>query len=191
MNSSSLTTPIRCFVAISLPLPANAASVVEDLTTLTRTEELQLRIVPPENFHITLKFLGNVDADQVGFLDSILRDQCAKHSAFTLRARGIGYFKDSMHLNIVSDKNLDRLVSDLNKAFAFLGYERERKKYLPHITLARFKPVNGSKLSALISQDYLHQEWGELAVDSIQLIKSETSPEGASYMALGNYSLNG
>ena len=74
-------------------------------------------------------------------------------------------------------------------AFAFLGYEKESKKYLPHITLARFKSALSSKLSALLPSDYFHQDWGEITVDSMQLIASETLPEGARYRTLDNYPL--
>ena len=137
MIEKPTTTTLRCFVAIASPLTEAAWPLIDELENLASSEKFRLRIVPPENLHITLKFVGSVDANQVGLLDSILRNQSAKQAALHLNCRGIGFFNNSLYMGIEENATLSQFVTNLNEAFTFLGYSIENVKFLPHITLSR------------------------------------------------------
>ena len=191
MNKKLKTENLRCFVGIACPLSEPTQALFDVLEKLAKPEKLRLRISPPENLHITLKFVGNVETDQVGLLDSILRNQSAKQAPFNLRCCGLGFFDDSLHLSINQNDTLDQFVTNLNAAFTFLGYPIESMEFLPHITLARFKASAKAELLASPLRDYFDGEWGDLSVDSIRLYQSETLPEGAKYTAIESYPLTG
>lgn len=188
MNEKPPTTTLRCFVAIASPITEAARPLIDELESFVCSEKYRLRMVPPENLHITLKFVGSVDADQVGLLDSILRNQSAKQATLNLNCRGIGFFANSLYMGIEENRALRQFATSLNEAFKFLGYPIEAMKFLPHITLARFPPTIRPELMARLSA-YRNEEWGDLNVESVQLFRSETLPEGARYTSIGVYPL--
>ena len=149
-----------------------------------------MRIVPPENLHITLNFVGSVDADQVGLLDSILRNQSTKQTPLHLNCRGIEFFNNSLYMSAEENKTLRQLATNLNEALTFLGYPIESARFVLHITLARFRASARPELIALLKA-YRDRKWGDFTAESIQLFRSETLPKGARYTSVGNYPLLG
>ena len=176
---------LRCFVGIPCQLPDAAQPLLEGLKRLAPRG---IRVVPAANLHITLKFIGAVDQDQVGFLDSILRNRSSKQAVLNLRCHGIEFLNNSVCLGIENTDALEQLVSRLNEGFAFLGYAVEEKKFIPHITLARFdKSARG--LLKDVTAEYSDKHWSGFTFDRYQLYRSETLPEGARYTVLGDYPL--
>ena len=98
MIKNPTTTTLRCFIAIASPLTEAARPLISELERLVSSEKLRLRIAPPENLHITLKFVGSVDTDQAGLLDSILLNQSIKQAPLYLNCRGIEFFSNSLYM---------------------------------------------------------------------------------------------
>jgi len=189
MINISTSASLRCFIAIASPLAEAARPLIHELESLASYEKFRLRIAPPENLHITLKFIGSVAIDQTGLLDSVLRNQSTKQATLHLNCRGIGFFDNSLYIGIGENDALSKFTTSLNEAFTFLGYPIQSAKFLPHITLARFRPSARRELTALLAEAYRDSEWGDLTVESIQLFSSETLSEGAKYTSIGNYPL--
>lgn len=189
MTNNSTTAVLRCFVAIASPLAETARPLVHELESLASNEKFRLRIASPENLHITLKFIGNVDADQIGLVDSILRNQSSKQTTLYLRCRGIGFFNNSLHMGIEENDALSEFATTLNETLTFLGYPIESARFSPHITLARFRASARPELTAALAEACRNKQWGDLTVDSIQLFRSETLSEGARYTSIGSYPL--
>ncbi|MDG1026174.1 MAG: 2'-5' RNA ligase family protein [Gammaproteobacteria bacterium] len=82
---------LRCFVGIPCQLPDAAQLLLEELKRLAQRG---IRVVPTANLHNTLKFIGAVDQDQVGFLDSILRNRSSKQAVLNLRCHGIEFLNN-------------------------------------------------------------------------------------------------
>lgn len=188
MSKKSTTSVQRCFVAFAAPVFETTEALITQLKTLAHNDKYRLRIVPHENFHITLKFIGNVETDQIGLLDSILRNQTTKQTAFQLNCHGLGFFNNALYLGIEESKELKQFVSKLNEAFSFLGYAIESQEFLPHITLARFDESVAPELATLLDA-HRKQEWGSVLVESIHLYRSETLAEGAKYTSVCSYPL--
>ena len=177
---------LRCFVGIPCQLPDAAQPLLEELKRLAQRG---IRVVPTANLHITLKFIGAVDQDQVGFLDSILRNRSSKQAVLNLRCHGIEFLNNSVCLGIESTDTIEQLALRLYEGFAFLGYAVEEKKFKPHITLARFdKSAKG--LLKNVTAKYSDRHWGDFIFDRYQLYRSETLPEGARYTVLGDYNVS-
>src|ERR1039458_2056675 len=84
----------RLFIAVTIPEEVKA-KIAEAQSELRRAlPERSVRWTKREQFHLTLRFLGNVDAPRVEALEEALRAACRGFSALWLSARGIGFFPD-------------------------------------------------------------------------------------------------
>ena len=128
---------------------------------------------------------------QLRLIDSCLRPQSIRQQPLKLRCQGLGLFSDTLYLRIDCNDALAALVTKLNEALTFLGYSKESREFVPHITLARFRASTPQGIFASILEKYRDTLWGELSVDSIVLYRSETLAKGARYSAIVRYSLGG
>lgn len=179
---------LRCFVGIQFTLHDQIKALLNDLATCALDETSKLRIAPPENLHITLKFLGSVPETQLITIQSVLKQVTIKHRPLDLSYAGIGFFKNSIWIGVESNDYLSSIASGVDQAFSALGFSKELKPYVPHITLARFGNNAKIKLSEL-QEKYAGKLWGTIKVNKIHLYKSDTLPQGARYTILESYSI--
>ena len=194
------TPQIRAFVAIDLP-PAIKASLA------TTTQELQAKLTGPEyawvlpnSIHLTLKFLGHVDADRIPAIAEALAGATKNVTPFNLRLEGAGTFPSGRRPNVIwaglnGDLNaLFALRALVESALADIRLSRERLSFRPHLTLARLrKRLSDGGVQALHQALTLvpHNAVEPFTVDEVRLIRSELQPEGARYSALGTAKLTG
>jgi 2'-5' RNA ligase len=134
---------MRLFVAIALP---------EDLRA--RLSELQqgvpaARWVDPDNLHLTLRFIGEADGVQAQDLDAALTQVRAERFEVTLTGVdcfGQGRKSRALWAGIAPCPELDRLRRKVEQAARAAGFAPERRKFKPHVTLARFKGDPGYRL---------------------------------------------
>lgn len=180
--------PLRCFVGVKFPLLQQIKPLLDELTDLAKDESLKIRITPPANLHLTLKFIGTVAEGQEMPIQSILAQVGQQFESFKLDCSGVGFFKNSMWVGTQVTEQLQQLVVDLNQGLAVLDFEVETKPYSPHITIARFAGSAKKKLKALESK-YEKKEWGQMDVNKFHLYRSDTLPEGPKYFILSKYEL--
>jgi 2'-5' RNA ligase len=129
----------RLFAA--LPVPDSFAAKIAALPR----RQLDAEWVPPEDLHITLRFLGEVEegkAEEVRAALASIRKQ-----PFPVEIEGLGAFHKKqgsvLWAGIASTRKLTALAADINLAVERLGFEMPRIPYVPHITLARLKSARG------------------------------------------------
>ncbi len=136
----------RLFVGIALP-----AAVTRQLQHL-QTGLAGARWRPVENFHITLRFIGDVPPPLERDIDIALADLQAP--AFQIRLGGIGYFGKSRPKAVwsaVDDQGaLKHLAAKVETALQRIGLVPETRKFLPHVTLAYLR---GARLGQV--KDYV------------------------------------
>jgi 2'-5' RNA ligase len=177
---------IRLFVGLDFPMAAQErlASLCSGLPGA--------RWVPPENFHLTLRFVGEVHEPEAEVLDQEL---CRVDAAsFGLSLAGIGLFasgKRPRSLWIGSEANpaLNLLQGRIEAACGRAGIPADPRKFKPHVTLARLKETPPARLAAFLGERGLFR-LGPLAVDDFVLFQSRLSAQGASYEALARYPLS-
>ena len=118
----------RLFVAVWPP-----DDVAETLRGLRRKDERGVRFVPPENWHITLRFLGEADPDEVG----AALDSGSYERSVARLGPGVDVLK--RHSVIVPVHGIDGLASEVGRVTQALGTEPERTTFVGHLTLARMK----------------------------------------------------
>ena len=111
---------------------------------LTPTDELPLKWVPPENWHVTVAFLGEVDDRALARLDAAVEPVVSALPAFTLSATGLQWFPSIMKprlltLDIEASEALVTLQREVVAALRREGFHTESRTYRPHLTLARLK----------------------------------------------------
>ena len=133
---------VRAFVAIELGDDAGSALAV--LVSRLREARIRaLRPVRPEGIHLTLKFLGNVPRARLDSIATEVSKAVSKSMPFALELGGVGVFPDRSRARVLwvgvggDVPSLIDLQSEVEKAMSGLGFERERRPYSPHLTVAR------------------------------------------------------
>lgn len=170
-------------------------SVIESLCELRLELEPQTgkaRWVRPESMHLTLKFLGEVFPPR---LDSIReRLGAIRRSAFKVTVSGVGFFPNTRVPRVfwagVLSEDLEKLAEDVEKQMAELDFPRQRRKFTPHLTLARNRKdgrMNRNMVQA--AEQFLDRDFGTFTADRFHLYESQLKQSGAIYKKLDDYPL--
>ena len=178
---------IRAFVAVDLE-PQTVQQIAEAVATL-RPRMPGVRWLPPANFHLTLKFLGDIDDAEVAPIVAALERDLCPFSCFTINAKGLGVFPGLkrpriMWVGLVGDE-LKVLASRVEKSLIPFGFAAERRAFTPHLTVGRWRQFNGSskEIGDEIEKWTTH-DFGRSTVDEVILFQSVLKPEGANYHRL-------
>lgn len=179
---------IRAFIAIPIPEPIRARlAVTQFLLPIARP-------TPPENFHLTLAFLGSQPENRLEDLHLLLEQITAP--PLTLQIEGLGVFGGdkprSVHATFKPDPVLARLQARIARAIDEAGLPRETRRFTPHVTLGRFAPGEGSAsaLARAIAQIGA-LDIPPFTADRFALMRSLLRPDGAVHDELAHYPLTG
>jgi len=178
---------IRSFIA--LDLPREVINQIEDIQKLIKNKKLFYgKTTEPENLHLTLKFLGEIDEEKLEEVKEKLKE--VKFSGFEACIDEIGVFsKDFLKIIWVKldGKEVFDLQKQIDEKMNELGFEIENR-FMSHITIARIKkPVNKKALLDYIKNMKISKT--KMKVDKFILKKSVLKPEGPVYENIGEYSL--
>ncbi len=184
---------IRTFVAICLDeeIRGRISEVQERVKKLTS----QVRWVQPGNFHVTLKFLGDVTPKKLSVVQSALDELAAGYEAFDLSVAGVGVFPTPRRPRVIwvgvedGREQLEALASGVEQGLVRTGFEKEQKPFRSHITIGRVKeskPVEGL-LEGL--QEIDAQGLGSQRADSVVLMESVLQSGGPIYTPLSVHKL--
>jgi 2'-5' RNA ligase len=186
---------IRAFIA--LEPPAHIVQTVEALQQELREKGLKLRWVRPKNIHLTLKFFGELAADRVDGVTNAMTRAAQDYLPATLSLQGLGVFPNRRRPKVLwmslggEVEQLGRIQDALEESLAAEGFERERRPFRAHLTLARMpNRFNPSGLSRAL------EAAGDNAPESFQcselvLFQSRLDPRGAIYTPLARVALAG
>jgi RNA 2',3'-cyclic 3'-phosphodiesterase len=183
---------LRAFIAIELPKQIQDA--VEKQTSRLRQTLGNgcIRWVPPQNMHLTLKFLGDIAASHVDFLKQLLSREAESHPPFDMQISGLGSYPTSRRPRVLwaglhTPGELVSLQKSIEAGTTRLGYEQEEHAFSPHLTLGRVRPtaspVDMQKIRTALDTIQLGNI-GTARVDSIHLYKSDRLPSGSMYTKL-------
>jgi 2'-5' RNA ligase len=180
---------LRTFIAVDLG-PSLRGRCIALQQSLAR-ESMEVKWVGPDNLHVTLLFLGEVEDRQTPALCRVVAACCVEHSPFTLSVEGVGCFPNPRRPRIVwagigaGRQELCALHDALEPPLLQLGcYRREERQYTPHITLGR---VRGERSTATLAAALGRQaSWkaGETDVREVSVLSSELTPQGPIYTLL-------
>jgi len=183
---------MRTFVAIEIDdwLRGRLAEVQEEL----KRAGAQVRWVPPENVHLTVKFLGDTPDGLLSEVSDRIKDCVGGIEPFAMRVEGVGAFPEPARARVVvvhiqAPEALYTLNRRLEDAAEALGLGREERRYTPHLTLGRVKgPKGRDRLAGLIA-GMSGRPFGEVEAAEMVFMMSELSPGGARYTPLARFAL--
>jgi RNA 2',3'-cyclic 3'-phosphodiesterase len=181
----SEVSELRLFLAIPLPEGVRAELRRLQLELQEALPQRAVRWTKPEQFHLTLKFLGNVPAADIEALSLAVRIVCDAASPMRLRAEGLGVFPNARSPRVfwVDIKSVDGRLMEFQRQLElsvkrFAGKE-EGKKFTAHVTLARLEKMRSRETETLAALATVTTTFGEWTAEEVQLIKSSLQPSGA------------
>jgi RNA 2',3'-cyclic 3'-phosphodiesterase len=178
---------IRAFVAVKLDSP-----LVRKLCELAAELKADLpgvRWVPPENLHLTLKFLGAVNEERIEGIAKGLAEALRDFPRFSIHAKGLGVFPDLRRARVLwvglQGASLGELAAQIETALESAGFARETRAFAPHLTIGRWRQYDGSpvKLRQELERSK-EREFGSSPVEEIILFQSVLRRQGAVYHPL-------
>jgi 2'-5' RNA ligase len=174
----------RLFVAIAMP-----AEIAESLDRMAHGFP-DARWTDLEDLHLTLRFIGEVEQSTFYNLGELLAG--VSLAPFELELRGVGLFPPrgplrQLWVGVTSNPDLMRLRRRIDACLAEAGVPAERRKFVPHVTLARFRqPPPEARLAAYLQRHSLVR-LPPFPVDSFGLYSSILRSDGAEHLLEAEY----
>jgi len=183
---------IRSFIAIELPEEAKEG-LVRLQKELERDEHKFVKWVAPGGIHLTLKFLGNISSKRITEITKAIKEAAQGISPFHLEISGLGAFPSLRQARVLwvgiggeVDK-LSRVQQNIDSALAALGFGKEERSFVPHLTLARIRqgasPLERRSFGELVGSTIFEDKY-HIKVEAISLMRSQLTPAGAIYTCL-------
>lgn len=149
------------------------------------------RWVPPENYHLTLRFIGETPRYLAEEIDHALAVLSVR--GFTLQLAGLGMFEkggrpQSLWVAAARDPGLDHLRSKIETALQRIGLPADRRRFAPHVSIARVDGAPPDHLAAYLQAHNLFRA-APVVMDQFVLFRSQLGKERAVYTPEVEYAL--
>lgn len=188
-----MSETIRAFIAFEIP--------DDVLSSLSRVQEglksygFQAKWVRPQSIHLTLKFLGDIQATHVQPIAGVMCDAAEGYAPLSLCGHGIGVFPNMRRPRVIwvglagQVNLLGELQQKLDDGLSEIGFKKEDRSFKGHLTLGRFKTRINSTDMIRALEKFAEFETEAFTGDQLILFKSELTPAGAVYSKLEHISL--
>ena len=178
---------IRSFVAFDIDneLMVRRMSEVQGMLVNTGAN---LKLVKPQNIHVTMRFLGNIPPPMVDLIHEEMKQ--ISFASFEIELRGLGAFPSLRYARVVwagIRKGADELVNvsnQLESRLRRLDFKPDRKGFSPHLTIARVRTGRHKAELVKCVEDLADYEFGVIKADCLRLKKSVLTPKGPIYTTL-------
>ena len=180
---------LRLFWAVSLPDQVKEQLGV--LMDLLQKGQADAKWVEKYNLHLTVKFLGELPANQRPLITNAVKEALAGTGSFNLMVKGLGFFPSAQRPRILWAgltgelarlRELHRLVED---SLTPLGWPPENRRFSPHLTLARLRSLRGMEaLTRLVLELTESAAAMPVQVEELKLMESKLTRQGPVYTVL-------
>ncbi len=176
---------MRLFVALDLPW-----EIKEELSDLSCNLP-GARWVPTDNFHLTLRFIGEANRLQAEEIDYALASLRGRSFAFSLC--GLGWFEkagrvNTLYVGVERNEDLARLQAKVETALHRVGLALERRRFTPHVTLARMDQPVTPALTNFVQAHNLYRS-APIRADNVTLFSSFLGKDQPTYTPEAEYAL--
>lgn len=185
---------MRLFVALEIPpsVRENLAAFLSELRTLSSSlGDKRPRWIRPQSLHVTLKFIGETPPGNLEKVTSAL-SEVRSGQEIRLQLSGLGFFPNDklprvFWVALTATPNLAGLAGAIDRSLGALGFAREKRPFVPHLTLARFEPPGLSEALRSKLLQNLRREFGSFQARDFHLMESKLKPSGAEYTSLASF----
>jgi RNA 2',3'-cyclic 3'-phosphodiesterase len=189
-----MSDTIRAFIAIELP--QEIIAFIHKIQQGLRSYGFKARWVRPENIHLTLKFLGDINSEDIKKAGDAIISAAGENASMSLGAKGIGVFPGVKRPRVIwtgiagQTKELADLQKTLDGKLETIGFPKEKRPYKGHLTIARIKGKVDAKRLIDAMTEFGRLESKTFMAEEVVLFKSKLKPSGAVYTKLMSAALN-
>ncbi len=185
----------RLFFAVDLPdeTLTRAGSLIDKFGI----SPAHVRFVHVNNLHISMKFLGDVEAQTIASLCEKAKEAVSGFGAIRLFIKGMGLFPNHTKPRVIwfgvggeTDK-LARLESKLSKNIECLGFLADERPFTPHLTIGRVKSESARGELIRLVHNNRELKVGDALMDAVHLYESRLGPGGSVYTKVESFPLSG
>jgi 2'-5' RNA ligase len=174
----------RTFIAVDIA--PETRQLFAEISQNFRAWQKMVRFVNPESAHITLKFLGDTNINNLSLIVANLKEAIENFQAFHFECEHCGVFPNARHPRVLwlgitrGQEQLAQLSQKIDLALGTIGIEPETRPFKPHLTLARVKKFTQSLANL---EDFLNYPYKTVCnnVDRVIFYESKLTPKGAIY----------
>jgi RNA 2',3'-cyclic 3'-phosphodiesterase len=175
----------RGFIALEVPVTDQILQFQRDI----KKTEANVKLVEPENIHITLKFLGDTPVNQIDMIESIMNDAVSSVKKHMVTLEGTGVFPNENYIKVIwigirGTEKLSEIADVLNKNCTKIGVKKDKRGFSAHLTIGRMKSAQGKDQIINLLRKYENALFAEIPVNHIDLKKSTLTPKGPIYETL-------
>ncbi len=184
---------IRCFIAI--PLPKEIQAHLSQFQNYFKTLNIHARWVPPENIHLTLKFLGDIESSSITQIRKNLNSIIKNLKKFEVLLSEPGVFPNYSRPRVFwvgledPEDQLQQLNQSIEKTLEEIGFPKEKKQFSPHLTLARIKSSKNVDRFLEEVKTFKLTPLKTFEISKINLYRSKLTRQGPVYTVLEKFCL--
>ncbi len=178
---------IRSFIALDVDDEQVVKRFSEAQQMLVRTGA-DLKLVKPENIHVTMRFLGNITPPMVDSVHEAI--QKISFSQFDVAIQGLGAFPKLQYARVIwagiknGAEQLSNVSDQLEPRLGELGFRPDSKGFSPHLTFARVKSGRNKPELIRCIKDAANYEFGIIKAECLRLKRSVLTPRGPIYSTI-------
>lgn len=188
---------LRLFWAVNLP--HSLKQKLFGIQSRLREVPADVKWVEQQNFHLTVKFLGDVNPSKTNEIIKSVREAVSGLGDFELEIAGLGFFPNSQRPKVIwagvhgEVRKFQELYYRVEKSMDFIGHPSDSKRFSPHLTLGRLRSAQGS--FELVQKAQVTEKEtdviSKVKVDTIELMESQLTRKGPMYTVLETLKLAG
>jgi 2'-5' RNA ligase len=175
----------RGFIAIDIASTPHILTFENDI----KKTGADVKLVEPENIHITLKFLGDTEETMIDAIEQCMKDSVATIKPFRVTLQGTGVFPNKNYMKVIWIGILDNgqiapIAQVLEQGLASQGFKKETRGFSPHLTIGRVRTAKNKEKLLTTLEHHQEDEFTTQEIHSIVLKKSELTQSGPIYTTL-------
>ena len=184
---------MRLFIALNLP--KRDRERIYRAARRLREADMPVRWVEPDQYHVTLKFLGDVRRERVDNVEEAMGRVAGSTKAFSTEFGGFGAFPTIRRPRVIwlgldANPELRCLKQDLEWSLGDVGFDAETRAFHPHVTLGRADDRGGAGAFRGLDEVMADMEFGgDVRVHTLDVMRSRLSREGATYSVVSSAKL--
>jgi RNA 2',3'-cyclic 3'-phosphodiesterase len=182
----------RTFIAIKIPLTKNVSEIYQHIKVGLKDEKVKW--VEERNLHITILFLGDTDEGDIVKICNKLSLRLKDFNSFLLKLTGTGVFKNvynpkALWLGTEESENLRKLYEVIVNAIASIGFEIQKRNFIPHITVGRTKHIKNKSNFKKLIESLKVKEIDQIKISEVYFYESILTVKGSEYNVIRKFNL--
>ena len=185
MKKTDSREKLRAFIAFELSEEIIAA--IKTVQADLKACDFNVRWTRPESIHLSLKFLGDIYAEDVDRIEDIMTARAKNQKAITLAAKGIGVFPNMKRPRVIwvgiagQTDSLVEFQNHLETDLELIGFQKEDRLFTGHLTLGRIKGAIDKTRFREVLKKFESFESKPFTAKEVILFRSELKPSGSVY----------